>query len=92
MLPVGLRVGLKYTAACPMTMVQIAQAGYSYTTVPSPADLTGTVVQDAHALGLRVGVSSGSYPQVWTKLVEAGVDFIIASHPRALRDWLHSNV
>jgi len=92
MLAVGEIVGLKYNANCPMTMAQIAQAGYSYTTLPSLASLTKTAVADAHAQGLAIGVSSGSDRTAWTQLVEAGVNFIIVGHPGALKKWLHSNI
>lgn len=87
MLDEGMKVGLKYYGRCRMTPRQIANFGYSYV-VHRPRSLTRHWVRRAHAVGLKVGNSDSGALRMWARLVDVGVDFIIAPHPGQLTRWL----
>jgi len=83
---VGMVIGLKVSHKCPVSLQDAADMGYSYAIGGDVED--PTYVEEAHALGLRVGNYNSRHIAAWTRLVDAGADMIIASHPKRLRDWL----
>lgn len=82
----GLSVGLKVSSVCPVSLQEAADMGYKY--VIGGAVRDPAYVAQAHALGLRVGNYNSRRVATWTQLIDAGVDMIIASHPKRLKDWL----
>jgi glycerophosphoryl diester phosphodiesterase len=50
--------------------------------------VTKDKVQSAHAAGIKVIAWTANTEEVWTRLVEAGVDEIITDDPRPLIAWL----
>jgi glycerophosphoryl diester phosphodiesterase len=82
----GLTVGLKVSSACPVSLEDAAALGYDFVIGGDAAD--PVYVAQAHALGLRIGNYNSRRVATWTRLVDAGVDMIIAARPKRLRDWL----
>lgn len=87
----GAKIGLKYNHRCPMSPAQIAAFGYDYV-VTAGADITRNYVKTCHALGIKVGNYNARGKPLWTYLVNAGADFIIAPHPGRLARWLRGGL
>jgi hypothetical protein len=80
----GLKVGLKVSRTCPVSLSDAAAFGYRVVVGP----VTASYVEQAHALGLRVGNYDSGRVSMWIDLINAGADFIIAPHPAVLQQWL----
>jgi len=72
---------------CPVSLQEAADLGYRYVITGADAE-DHAYVKQAHDLGLRVGNYDSDSIAVWTRLVDARADMIIAPHPKRLRDWL----
>jgi glycerophosphoryl diester phosphodiesterase len=83
----GIRTGVKYLGAAHPTPAEIDQAGFSFT-ITSTEMLTRSYVVTAHHYGTEVGNYNSGQAEVWARLVNAGVDYILSPHPGRTERWL----
>lgn len=83
----GIRVGAKYLGGCRATPEQLAEGGYSF--VIGAADmLTSAYNNTAHRYGLETGNFDSGQREVWTRLTNAGVDYLLVPHVARAARWL----
>lgn len=83
----GIRVGAKYLGAAAPSREELADAGFSFT-ITSTEMLSRDYVVGAHHYGTEVGNFDSGQVDVWTQLVNAGVDYILSPHPGRTERWL----
>lgn len=66
------------------------EAGEAPIVSPHYSLVTPERVKAAHAAGLQVVPWTANTPEVWDRLIEAGVDAIITDDPKALIDYLRA--
>jgi glycerophosphoryl diester phosphodiesterase len=81
----GMEIGLKVNPACPSTLSEDFDFGYSFVIGGSN---TAAYVSHAHRLGLKVGNYNTANHQRWAALVEARVDYLIVPHTLTAQRWL----
>jgi glycerophosphoryl diester phosphodiesterase len=87
---VGMTVGLKNRSQyCPMSLAQIASFGYAFETTTT-AVATASYVQNAHDLGIKVGVPASTDNSFRATLVDRHIDYLLSNDPKNLECWLHA--
>lgn len=83
----GVRVGAKYIGGCRPSPRHMAAAGFSFL-ITAGDTITRSFVHHAHSYGLEVGNFNSGKVSVWTRLVNAGADYLVVPRPARAERWL----